>query len=189
VDRDEFWALVAANRAAAAALPATERVRGLLRHRTVERRLTQRQVQALRDQLARSADDDVLAFRTHLDAVSRQAYTWDLWGAAYVAHGGLGDDSFTDLRTWLVMQGREAWERVLSDPDALVELQWREDGEDLGDAELWAYVAKEVWEERHGDGLPVDPLEPARAPAGEPFDEDDEDALRRRYPRLAGRYL
>lgn len=31
-----------------------------------------------------------LAFRRYLD----QAYTWDLWGAAHVIHGGCSDDGF-----------------------------------------------------------------------------------------------
>ena len=38
------------------------------------------------------------AFRRYLN----EAYTWDLWGAADVIHGGCSDDGFEYFRRWLV---------------------------------------------------------------------------------------
>src|ERR687887_129997 len=54
-------------------------------------------------------------FARHLD----RAYLWELWGAAYLINGGCSDDCFVYFRAWLIMQGRDVYERALSDPDAL----------------------------------------------------------------------
>lgn len=152
-------------------------------------RVTERQVEALREELAGRTAQEVAAFQHTLAAQSRRAYTWDLWGAAYVALGGAGDDAFTDVRTWLVMHGRETFERVLVDPDAFADLEWDEAMETFGDAEEFGYVAAEVHEELTGAPLPDDVtlLEPDVEPAGEPFGEDEE-TLRERYPRTWARH-
>ncbi|WP_449342020.1 DUF4240 domain-containing protein [Streptomyces aurantiogriseus] len=36
-----------------------------------------------------------------------RAYTWDLWGAAWVLLDGASDDAFDFFRCWLIGQGRE----------------------------------------------------------------------------------
>src|SRR5688500_13176599 len=35
----------------------------------------------------------------------RESYRWDLWGAAYVIHGGASDDGFEYFRRWLISRG------------------------------------------------------------------------------------
>jgi hypothetical protein len=50
----------------------------------------------------------------------------DLWAAAYALLGGCGDDSFMDFRTWLLLHGRDAIEKVVRDPDGLVEWKYLE---------------------------------------------------------------
>lgn len=75
----------------------------------------------LRQQIAVLSKDDALAFAQHFDAMTDKAYDWPLWGAAYVINGGCSDDSFTDFRAALISRGRQAFERALSDPDALAD--------------------------------------------------------------------
>jgi hypothetical protein len=51
----------------------------------------------------------------------------DLWAAAYVLMGGCGDDSFSDFRGWLLLQGRDAVDAVIADPQVLATwsyLEW-----------------------------------------------------------------
>lgn len=51
-----------------------------------------------------------------------------LWAAASLWLGGwLDDQAFSDFRAWLIAHGASVWQRVLADPDALVELTPRTD--------------------------------------------------------------
>jgi hypothetical protein len=48
----------------------------------------------------------------------------DLWAAAYTLLGGCSDDSFMDFRSWLLLQGRDAIEAVVRDPDVLADWKY-----------------------------------------------------------------
>lgn len=183
--REEFWALVERSLAVAASLPAPRR--GLLR-RPVALRPGERHVLALEQLLTALPDGELVSFQEHLDALRAGLLRWDVWGAGSLACGGMGDDAFTDFRTWLVSQGRAAYERVAADPDALVDVAPPDLDERIGDAETWGYVALEVWDGRHDEDLPRPGFGDSVAPAGEEWDEDDAEGLRARYPRLAQRY-
>lgn len=179
--REQFWALVQQTLRDAQALPGPRR--GLLRRR-VALRPGERHVEALLRRLAALPDDALVAFQGHLDALRAGLYRWDVWAAGRVACDGLGEDAFTDLRTWLVSQGRAAYERVAADPDALADVAPHDLPERLADAELWGYVALEVWDSRHEEDMPRPSFVAADAPAGEPVPDDE---LAARYPRLTAR--
>lgn len=170
MDDDAFWTLVARTRAAAEAGGPED--------------VVARHVQTLAAALADLPDREVEEFeRLRLRTVAR-ADDRQLRAAASLALGGLGDDGFLDFRGWLVGHGRETFERVLADPDNLVELSWDEDENDFGDAEAWSHVATEELEERglepdlDGEPSEFDP------PAREPFPEDDDAWVAARFPRL-----
>ncbi|MCW2608193.1 MAG: hypothetical protein JWO60_2886 [Frankiales bacterium] len=178
--REEFWALVQQTLRDAQSLPDPRR--GLLRRR-VALRPGERHVEALLRRLATLPDDALLAFQSHLDALRGEAARADVRGAARIACGGaMGEDAFTDFRTWLVSQGRAAHARVLQDPDALVDVAPPDLVERVGDAELWGYVALEVWDSRHDDDMP----RPAFDSGPEHQEQDEVDP--QRYPRLTARY-
>lgn len=181
--RDGFWALVETSLGVAASLPAPRR--GLLRRRAVLRP-GERHVLALEQLLPALPDDELVSFQEHLDALRAELHRWDVWGAGHVACGGMGDDAFTDLRTWLVSQGRAAHARVAADPDALADVAPPDLDERIGDAETWGYVALEVWDGRHDEDMPRPGVGPSD-PVGEPWDEDDAEGLAARYPRLSAR--
>ena len=182
--REEFWAMVERSLGLAASLPAPRR--GLLR-RPVALRPGERHVLALEPLLTALPDDDLVAFQEHLDALRADLFRWDVWGAGHVACGGMGEDSFTDLRTWLVSQGRAAYERVAGEPDALADVGPPDLHERIGDAETWGYVALEVWDGRHDDDMPRPGVGAAARPAGEEWDEHDDAGLAARFPRLSQR--
>jgi hypothetical protein len=50
------------------------------------------------------------------------SYTWDLWAIAYMAHGGCSDDGFCYFRAWLISEGKQVFERAISEPESLVDL-------------------------------------------------------------------
>jgi hypothetical protein len=120
-----------------------------------------------------------------------RSYTYDLWGAAYVVHGGASDDGFEYFRRWLISKGRGVFERVLGNPDDLADLLVA-DVDGVLEFEEFAYVAGDVWAHRTGrsvdeflseSGAPL----PGSAPHGTPF-EKDEAYLSARYPKLWRRF-
>ncbi|MCB9764201.1 MAG: DUF4240 domain-containing protein [Alphaproteobacteria bacterium] len=131
--------------------------------------------------LRRLPDVELLDFQRVLQGLLARAYRWDVWGAAYLLNGGCSDDGFDYFRAWLIANGREAFERVLSDPDALVEL-----AEDEAECPDLLAVAPWIFQERTGDypKLPATPL----PDLGTGWDFDDPEEMKRRYPRLSAAF-
>jgi hypothetical protein len=128
--------------------------------------------------------------RVYRDLVAR-AYTWDLWGAAYVICGGCSDDGFDYFRDWLISKGRAVYENALRDPETLARVIGDADVDEGCEAEDLRYAAGQAWTERTGrdedefrDG---EPTASPKSPAGERW-EEDMDALALRYPKLAARF-
>ncbi|MCA0143712.1 DUF4240 domain-containing protein [Blastococcus sp. LR1] len=179
MDTNAFWALVEDTRAEA--------------REAAPDSVVEQHVETLTDALEELSDDDVRGFYRQLMAVRARANSWDLWAAAHLALGGASDDSFLDFRNWLISLGRETFERVLADPDAVADLEWDDDEEDFAAAEAWAYAPLEVLEERGFDDAEMDPEadevdDQFGDPTGEPFPEDDDEWFARRFPRLWARY-
>lgn len=128
-------------------------------------------------------DDDLSAFVVAFDDELIRLNRWDLWGAGYVAEGGMSDDGFHYFRAWLIGRGQAVVDAVLEDPDSLADFFG--DEEDQRENEELEYVGLSHLEDR---GLP-DPRDvPGRergaddTPAGTPFDED---SVHEAYPRIA----
>jgi len=81
-----------------------------------------RQLESLRLRLEALPVEDVAAFQAQFDRKKAEAYTWDLWGAAFVIHGGASDDGFDYFRCWLISRGRAFYEAALAKPDSLASL-------------------------------------------------------------------
>lgn len=149
------------------------------------------QMEALRAELETLSAQEVLAFRNRFEAQLARAYTWDLWAAAYVAHGGASDDGFEYFRRWMVSKGQVVFERLLAHPDDLPDLLVP-DLEGVLEFEEILYVTNDVWGEKSGqDGaeMPIDmgSMTLGREPSGEPF-EDDPEYLERRLPKTWARF-
>lgn len=136
----------------------------------------------LKQQLLRLNGEDIRQFIAHFDSVDALAYSWPLWGAAYVIHGGCSDDSFSDFRATLISQGRRIYHAAIEDPESLAELEV-EDEEDLF-YEGYQYVKNEVAEEKLGE-IPERSVSFPDQPTGEEWDEDGVNNI---YPRLAAKY-
>ena len=153
-----------------------------------------RQLDALRQALRQLSASDIVAFELAFHREQLRAYTWDLWGAAYVINGGASDDGFEYFRRWLISRGRKVFESAVANPDSLASLI-PADAHDLADFEGFAYVAGRVWQEKTGINPWKDPkatfpysgAPPAKEPSGTPFKEDDS-YLKSRYPKLWARF-
>lgn len=136
--------------------------------------------------------DDIKSFEVTFRRCLNDAYSWDLWGAAYVIHGGCSDDGFEYFRRWLVSKGRDVYEAALADPDGLAQLDAAAGPDGMWEFEEICYVANRVFRERGGQGDLRDYSEPeagldGSGPPGEPFEEDGEH-LAQRYPNLWRRF-
>jgi len=120
--------------------------------------------------------DEVLSFDDHYDDCRARAYTWPLWGAAYIVNGGCSDDGFIDFRSELVSLGREHFERILANPEVLVEYPW------FHGEEGYQYVAREVYEGRSGKDYPPSTRKHPSEPTGDAWEEED---LPKLFPKLA----
>ena len=143
----------------------------------------QKQREALLKELAGREEVEIIEFAKLFHALMVRAYRWELSSAVFLIEGGLGDDGFHDLRDYLVSRGRDVYERVLRDPESLLD-------EPLDHGELHYFsTAAEAYRLRRGVPkdddveLPVDLSWPEH-PAGERVDYDDEDAIRKRFPRI-----
>ena len=80
------------------------------------------QLNTLHSALRELTIEEIISFEVAFRSYLNKAYTWDLWGAAYVIHGGCSDDGFEYFRRWLVSRGRDIYESALANPDILAQL-------------------------------------------------------------------
>jgi hypothetical protein len=111
----------------------------------------------------------------------RESYRWDLWGAAFVINGGCSDDEFDYFRGWLLLQGRDAWEAAMRDPESLADSNF------VGEAECEdvLHAASKVYEALTGHSLPSSSEPQPAEPQGIPWSERD---LEKLYPRLSAHF-
>ncbi len=147
----------------------------------------------LRSALEKLSLEDLIGFEKTFRRLLNQAYSWDLWGAAYIVHGGCSDDGFEYFRRWLVSRGREVYENSLANPDSLADLNLDPTGpEGSWEFEEIYYVTMEVFDAKGGEGDIRDYADleagmDGSEPSGSPFAED-ESHLRQRYPKLWQRF-
>jgi hypothetical protein len=72
--------------------------------------------------LAQRPAAEIIAAHGVLREQMARSYVAQLWAAGYVINGGCSDDGFEYFRGWLIIRGREVFERALIDPDSLAEL-------------------------------------------------------------------
>jgi len=140
------------------------------------------QIENLKTQLAGLDAAEIVEFDRHLGECHDRAYTWDLWGAAFVISGGCSDDGFIDFRAWLISRGKRVFEAALAEPDSLASAVKANDGK--CQLEAFLYLATDVWEQLTslpGEEFPEHQIERKEEPDGEPWEEDD---LAERLPNL-----
>jgi hypothetical protein len=138
-------------------------------------------IAAFEAELGRLGDADLQAAAALFDAAMKRAYDYGLWGAAYVIHGGCGDDAFWDFRAGLIALGRKVYEAALAKPDSLAAVK------DVADRTLFEgfqYVPERVLEARKLEDLGKG--QHHKTPTGTRRKGDSE--LPTLYPRLAKRF-
>lgn len=99
--RDEFWSLI----------------------ETARR--SRREGKELRDEIERLLwelpDEDLVDYAKVYSELIDEADQWRLWDAICLINGGCSDDGFSDFRDFLISKGRSHFERVLNDPETLLD--------------------------------------------------------------------
>ena len=143
---------------------------------------------ALEAALMKLGPDAIVAFDARLRQLMAEAYSWDLWGAAYIQAGGCSDDGFEYFRLWLITRGRKVFEAALKDADGTLAGMNIPDDE-YCEMEGLMYVAVEAFEAVSEDEMPVPESDGPSKPRGNEFDEDDEEAIAKRWPKLWKKYV
>ncbi|MCE5229806.1 DUF4240 domain-containing protein [bacterium] len=139
------------------------------------------QVENLIGILARLPAQEIIEFDRILLEKRILAYRWDLWGVAFIINGGCSDDGFEYFRCWLIGQGREAFERVLQDPESVADLT-DEHGIECEDL---LYVASQAYERVTGSEMPMVKRIYPNEPVGEPWDESD---LSKKFSKVSRKF-
>lgn len=145
------------------------------------------QIDQLRSLLSKLQPEEIVEFGRIFSELHVNAYTWGLWGAAYVIGGGCSDDGFSDFRGWLISRGQKVYERAIELPDSLAD-DVAEDEETQ--VEGFQYVPFEAWAEATGqdsDDFPEDGIPYPEAPKGSARKEDEAE-LARLYPKLTAKF-
>jgi ankyrin repeat protein len=139
---------------------------------------SERQMEILTEMLAATSLKEIQKFNNRFYSYFFKSYTWDLWGAAFVALGGCSDDAFMNFRGWLIAQGKEVFETALKDPESLVDYAPLENP---GIMEGFSYCASDAYGELGGGELDFDASWVTNYPRGEFWVEA---WLPKRFPRL-----
>ena len=141
------------------------------------------QQEMLDSRLGKMTPQNILLFDNKFRQLRGEAYSWDLWGAAYIIHGGCSDDSFNDFRGWVIAQGKDFYYKTLANPETLAELDKEKfdvDWEGMG------YISSSVFEEITDSEMPRGFFENTEI-KGEEWDEEGDD-LKTRFPLLWKKY-
>jgi hypothetical protein len=171
-----------------------ERFWNLISRTTALEADSERQLEALREVLQELSAPELEAFQLAFQRQQKRAYTWDLWGAAYILNGHASDGGFEYFQRWLISKGQKIFEVAVADPDALG-VMVAPTAAGTRDFEAIAYVAGRVWAEKTGIDPWKDPsakfpytgMPPAEEPAGTPFN-DEPASLSKRYPKLWAKF-
>jgi hypothetical protein len=166
MDEAGFWQLTADTRAAAG-------------------NDTGRQSELLEERLSQLPAQQIVDFGRIRHQLDQRAYSWEIWGAAYVIEDGCSDDCFRDFRAYLISLGREPYEAAVSDPDSLAPIVQDAEG---GDWENADNVAPDAYESATGEDIPTDDSDLSGNPSGEPWDDEDQETLVQRYAALASKF-
>mgnify|MGYP001126211983 CR=1 FL=1 len=152
--------------------------------------------------LANREETDIIDFQLHVERLLKEAFSPDVWGAAYVILGGASEDAFEHFRAWLIFQGEKVFYETLKNPDYLANYiphYYEEEGlepeyEEILvisiDAYLLKYTGTTQWNEevsaRYKELL--NEKESGKHTIEIEFNWENEEELLKHYPELSRRF-
>lgn len=143
---------------------------------------------ALKKKLSLLSDPELKAFDKIFGQQMRLSYTWTIWGAAYIITGCDSEYAFSEFRCFLISLGKEWYEKVLDNADALGQLaQWpMKDGYAYPFLDEYDLIAGQIYEARNDDELPFVPSGLGQ-PEGNKFSHKKKH-LKAQYPELSAAF-
>lgn len=119
-----------------------------------------------------------------------EAYSWNLWDAAQIITAHCPDKAFVKFRCWLILEGKEIYNKILKNPDELANYPKQKlyDFETSYSSNLLEILSR-IYKQKTGDFLLPSKKVSNADPVGEMISEEDYDTLKKKYPRLFEKYL
>ena len=169
MNRSEFWELIDKTRLASSGN-------------------SNKQAELLVAELSKLSEQEILDYQETLDDLQDEAYIADLWALGSILDGlGFSDDAFTDFRAWLIGQGKDVFEKALTNPESLVD--YVEPGQKIV-AEILLYVAYEAYELKTGKSAETMPSTRQFKPRPELVGTlpNDQDSMLKRFPKAKEKF-
>ena len=141
----------------------------------------------IRERLTAFPASEIVEFERISGEKLDAAYSWNLWGAAYLICGGCSDDGFLYFRAWLLSRGKAVYERALADPDSLADLAYANNDPEDFECEALLYAARNAYEAVVGSEMAPGRHGGPIAPRGENWDYNNVE-FAKRLPRLDAIY-
>jgi hypothetical protein len=148
---------------------------------------TDEQISWLETKLKSAADQELIDFAVIVDGLFAKAYQFSLGYAFgyFAAEQFVTDDGFEYNCGWLILQGKEVYERVLRQPDNLADFS------EVGECESLRGLPHREYGRRHDTwGCPTAPHRPIMPDEPQSTEELDafDAASEKLYPRLSERF-
>lgn len=144
-------------------------------------------IRALTVQLGDSPDQEIAGFRDQLQACLAQAARSDIYAAGVLLTGRTFDEErFEAFTCMLILKGRQSYEAVLHNPDAMADLDFTQSEKELDfEPDMLLYAPDFAYQDRHGEDADLDAAHPAATIEVAPITfRFDKDTLMREFPRL-----
>lgn len=135
--------------------------------------------------LSSKSVSEIVAFHNIHDQILVRSYTWGLIESCYIITHYVSDDVFQDFRNWIILNGKERFEKTLKNPDYLATFINVDDPVEEITGEALLYVCEEAYS---GE---VEELEEQYESYEEPTLEDNWppfSELEEKYPKLVSKY-
>jgi hypothetical protein len=129
--------------------------------------------------------EDLIAFENIRHRLLGKLYTWPMLKACFIVLSYVSDDVFEDFRHWIILNGKERYLSVMTNPNNLVNFIKVDDPIEEITGEPLMLVVEDAWE---GD---IEDIEEHVAFPKVPDIDDDwppKSGLRREFPELFDKY-
>ena len=128
-------------------------------------------------------NSNLVDFTNIYHAFIDQLYSWNIWNAISLINGGMSDDSFFYFRDFLVSRGQKHFDRVLNDPESLLDDELDPEFQEWPYSEVhFRSAGSDVYEERNNVDFPW--THKWADLKGDSIDYDNDDEVRKTYPRI-----
>lgn len=108
------------------------------------------QYQVIADSLAQLTPEELIAFENQLTLQKTRAFCFPVLMANFILQSYINDDIFEDFRLWLISFGRQKFEAILDNADALAEFSNIKDPIEDITGEGLVFAAREAYEAKTG---------------------------------------